>query len=133
MTPDGRFILASRQGTLSMWVLSTGKYVEFGSPEKTAGYRVYEGAVDFVAVTPDGRLAISAYRDKLTVWEVSTGQVVRIIEVPTATVTDVAVTPDGRFAVSASSDRTPFRGEDHGAPSQRPYRPGCDAEVVLRR
>jgi WD40 repeat protein len=74
VTPDGRrAISASEDGTLKVWVLSSGDQTKCGLAERTlAGH---SGWVMAVAVTPDGRRAISASDDgTLKAWDLSTGK-----------------------------------------------------------
>jgi WD40 repeat protein len=88
MTPDGRYaISASRDRTLKVWELETGREVR-----TLAGHAA---GVRAVAVIPDGRVAISASEDRtLKMWELETGR-----ELATAALEGglqcITVVPDG--------------------------------------
>ena len=100
VTTDGkRAVSASRDKTLKVWDLETGRVL-----------RMLEGhsdAVSGVAVTADGKRAVSASWDQtLKVWDLATGRALRKLEGHSDHVYGVAVTPDGKLAVSASGDKT---------------------------
>ncbi|HEX4963162.1 MAG TPA: TIR domain-containing protein [Thermoanaerobaculia bacterium] len=95
---DGRRILsASRDRTLRLWDLETGKVLRT--------FEGHEGSVQGVA-RMDGRRAISASEDgTLRLWDLETGETLRSLQGHAETVHAVAVV-DGRRAVSASEDET---------------------------
>jgi WD40 repeat protein len=100
VTDDGkRAISASRDKTLKVWDLDTGRVLQ-----------TLIGHSDFVrgvAVTVDGNRAVSASDDNtLKVWDLDTGQVLRTLEGHSYHVYGVVITPDGKHAISASGDKT---------------------------
>ncbi|HEX8702299.1 MAG TPA: AAA family ATPase, partial [Myxococcaceae bacterium] len=100
LTPDGRRVVsASRDRTLKLWDLETGK--------ELATLEGHGDAVSGCAVTPDRRHVVSASRDRtLKVWDLETGQERVTLKGHSAPVTGCAVTPDGQRVVSASEDGT---------------------------
>jgi serine/threonine protein kinase len=98
--PDGRHVVSgSRDKTLRMWDLATGKQVR--------RLRGHKDAVTSVAVTPDGKYVVSGSWDNtVRLWDLATGQEVRRFTGHADWVGSVAVTPDGRYVVSASHDNT---------------------------
>jgi WD40 repeat protein len=111
VTRDGRrAVSASRDRTLRVWNLETGREVRM-----LAGHTA---EVWSVALTPDGRRAVSTSADHtLKLWDLETGQILRTFEghlqfrdTKSArmllAVTDVAVLPNEEKAISASQDKT---------------------------
>jgi len=100
VTPDGtRAVSASRDTTLRVWELATGKSL--------ASLEGHTNTVSSVAVTSDGTRVVSASDDKtVRVWDLATGKCLDSLKGHTNYVNGVAVTPDGKQAVSASNDRT---------------------------
>ena len=91
VTADGkRAVSASRDGTLKVWDLDTGR--ELGTLEGQSG------SVEGVAVTADGKRAVSASDHALKVWDLENGRALRTLDPSPARC--VAVTPDGKRAVS---------------------------------
>src|ERR1022692_2193012 len=94
-----RAVSASRDKTLKVWDLATGRALRTLEGHSA---RVYG-----VAATPDGRRAVSTSRDRtLKVWDLETGGALRTLQGHYRSVYGVAVTPDGKRAVSASHDNT---------------------------
>jgi hypothetical protein len=100
VTPDGRrAVSASRDGTLQVWELESGRELLTLQGHRRAG------SVRAVAVTPDGRRAVSASRDGMKVWELERGRELQTLQGHAHDMWAVAVTPDSRCAVSASFDK----------------------------
>jgi len=125
VTVDGRSVLsASRDGTLHLWELETGKCSlswRYGTQDPKAmrkavadqvreGRKVnwsrlplHSGKVTAIAVSPDGHFALTGSHDKtLRLWELASGRFVRSFEGHEHSVTRVAISPDGQFACSFS-------------------------------
>ena len=96
-TDDGRVVSGSKDTTLRIWSLQSGKCE-----------RILQGhtdAVNSIALAP-GRRIVSASSDKtLRVWQVDTGSCEKILEGHTRSVKAVVVTDDGHI-VSGSEDKT---------------------------
>ncbi|MEG4174037.1 WD40 repeat domain-containing protein, partial [Microcoleus sp. S13_C3] len=99
VTADGkRAISGSRDQTLKVWDLTTGKELF-----TLNGHR----QVYAVAVTPDGKRAISGSDDNtLKVWDLTTRKELFTLNGHSDSVNAVAVTPDGKRAISGSDDNT---------------------------
>jgi len=100
VTPDGRHVVSgSRDNTVRLWALATGKEVQ--------RFTGHQSSVNSVAVTPDGRHVVSGSWDNtVRLWDLATGQEVRRFTGHRTWVKSVAVTPDGRHVVSGSEDKT---------------------------
>jgi WD40 repeat protein len=100
LTPDGRrAISASRDHTLKVWDLATGRELRCLTGHSSSVYSV--------AVTPDGKRAVSASKDKtMKVWDIDSGKQLSSLSGHLGSVLGVALTPDGQRAVSTSRDNT---------------------------
>ncbi len=101
ITPDGKKIVSgSRDKTIRIWDLETGKELKVLSGHTDAVYSV--------AITPNGKQIVSAGSGDKTVriWDLDTGQQLKVLEGHAAAVLFVAITPDGKKIVSGSSDET---------------------------
>lgn len=95
ITQDGkRAISASRDGTLRIWDLDTGKCLD-----KLKGHTGW-----WMSITPDGKRAVSGSTNgTLRVWDLDAGKCLKTLEGHTGGVWSVSITPDGKRAVSAST------------------------------
>jgi WD40 repeat protein/serine/threonine protein kinase len=100
ISPDGaRAISASKDGTLRVWDVPTGRELR-----SLVGHK---GWVIGVALSPDGKRALSAGDDKtVRLWDVDTGDELCVFKGHTAPARAVAFCPDGRRAISGSDDTT---------------------------
>jgi WD40 repeat protein len=100
LSTDSRLGLsASRDRTLRLWDLATGKCVRT--------LEGHQGRVTSALLCPDGRFCLSASSDgTLRLWELATGKCVRTLSGHAAwsNVESVSVTPDGQLAFSAGED-----------------------------
>ena len=88
---------ASRDGTLRLWDLTTGK-----ESEQLAGA---EGTCTCVAFAPDGReLAAGNARGELLLWELPAGRLKRRVEIGTGRAEQVVYLRDGRTLAAGGSD-----------------------------
>ncbi|WLE97026.1 MAG: trypsin-like peptidase domain-containing protein [Candidatus Electrothrix communis] len=99
-SPDGKTIVsASRDNTLRLWEVATGK--EF------TVLKGHGDSVVSVAFSPDGKTIVSASADKtVRIWEVKTGRQLTSLLGHEDYVTSAAFSPDGKIIVSASWDKT---------------------------
>jgi WD40 repeat protein len=100
VTADGkRAISASRDDTLKVWDLITGK--------ELFSLQGHRESVNAVAIATDGKRAISGSWDNtLKVWDLTTRKEQFTLKGHSNTVQAIAVTADGKRVISGSSDRT---------------------------
>lgn len=90
-------ILATHDGTLSMWDLETGQC--------TRRLQAHNNSIYGLAVTSDGKQAVSASADgSLRAWDLETGSLCRTFLGHARAVYSVAISPKGGQAVSAAAD-----------------------------
>ncbi|KYG02678.1 hypothetical protein BE21_54600 [Sorangium cellulosum] len=100
ISPDGqRIVSGSRDETLKVWDLATGKLLF-----------TLEGHGDGVkacAISPDGQHVVSGSRDEtVKVWDLATGKLLSTLEGHAGWINACAFSPDGQRIVSASNDGT---------------------------
>ena len=99
-SPDNHYILSgSRDKTLKLWEISTGKEIKsfIGHSERVT-------SVDY---SPNGEYVLSGSADKsIKLWNVKTGEVIRTYKGHTEDVNSVAFSPDGKTIASGSYDKT---------------------------
>ncbi|MEH2001549.1 MAG: hypothetical protein V7L00_22875, partial [Nostoc sp.] len=100
IAPDGKTaVSASRDNTLKLWDLQTGKEI--------STLTGHNDSVEAVAITPDGKTAISGSDDNtLKLWDLQTGKEISTLTGHNDSIEAVAITPDGKTAISASRDNT---------------------------
>ena len=100
ITPRGRLVAASSDGTAEVRAVATGRLVR-----RFAGHKRRLNAALF---SPDGSLVATASEDRTArIWSVRTGQLVHVLRGHAAPVKDAAFSRDGRFLVTAGGrDRT---------------------------
>lgn len=92
-------VSASRDKTLRVWSLQTGKCVQI--------LRGHTGYVTSIAVSADGHRIYSGAWDKtVRIWNRDTGECLHIFQGHTREVACVAVTPDGSRLLSGARDNT---------------------------
>jgi WD40 repeat protein len=99
LSADGRWFLSGGDSTISLWEVSSGKYLR--------GFDGHSGLVRAVALSADSRWAVSGSNDAtVRFWEVGSGKCLGIFSGHTGHVNSVALSTDGRWALSGSSDKT---------------------------
>ncbi|KOP25883.1 hypothetical protein AMR41_13365, partial [Hapalosiphon sp. MRB220] len=114
VTPNGQKVIsASRDHTLKVWNLDTGKKGFFNFIKNLINRRQlftlngHSSWVNAVAVTPNEQQVISASSDNtLKVWNLDTGEEQFTLNGHSNSVSAVAVTPNEQQVISASSDNT---------------------------
>jgi WD40 repeat protein len=117
--PDGTTLLtASRDNTLRLWDLATGKEIRRFAPPKRVAPKGGKGAKEVklkaeaalqmmmgggnaagrvtVALAPDGKTLAVAADNALQLWEVATGKEIRTIQGPQGGLVGLLFSPDGR-------------------------------------
>ncbi|MDF5723242.1 MAG: AAA-like domain-containing protein [Rhizonema sp. PD37] len=99
-SPDGKTLdSASRDGTIKLWNVATGKEISTLSGHKDS--------VNSVAFSPDGKTFASASADKtVKLWNVATGKEISTWSGHKSSVYSVAFGPDSKTLASASADKT---------------------------
>ena len=96
ITPDGRYVAASREDTVVVGDSQTKETWELSGHPGSGP----------IAITPDARLIISdGLGGKVVrIWDRGTGKGITTLHGHKEQITAVAITPDGRYAVAGSSD-----------------------------
>ncbi|MBE9208783.1 serine/threonine protein kinase [Nostoc sp. LEGE 06077] len=99
-SPDSKSLIsASRDNTIKVWDLATGKEIRT--------LKGHTNGVSSVVISPDGQTLVSASRDNtIKVWNFATGKEIRTLEGHTNGVSSVVISPDGQTLVSGSRDKS---------------------------
>jgi WD40 repeat protein len=96
ITPDGRAVSGSRDGTIRVWDLSAGREMR--------AIEVHGDEVTAVAVAANGHHIIAAGGGIVAIWDIDTGEQVGVLG-EDSLVTRLRVSRDGRLAVSVAFSR----------------------------
>jgi WD40 repeat protein/serine/threonine protein kinase len=71
LSQDGHILISGSNDTLSLWDVSTGKYLQT--------FEHNSGNLTSVFLSSDGRVALASFSEQLQVWELPTGRCIRTI------------------------------------------------------
>ena len=101
-SPDGRYVLTSSDGYISLWESGSGKRlrrIEFENKYFNARVKFSPSAELILTFDPNSSR-------KIQLWKVKTGELVTTLKTEAKNIYDVSFTPDGKHVLAALGDRT---------------------------